>query len=198
MLRKTVENAALVIGFSLLFGIMLGGESFRSSIASAVNFIFAPLAEAIPFYMAIFVMATVTGLYAALIQKYTINWEMMRKVQGRLREFQKEYKEAMKTNNKYKLKKLEEERAEIMQIQGEVSKQQFKPMAYIAILSVPLFMWIYMYMGGHDFSIVVPFSGTIDLKTKIVGPIQWWFIWYFLASMPVSQMIRKVLDIGGA
>ncbi len=196
MLKKAIGNIALVVGFLLLFGIMIGGSDFRNGIANVVDSIFAPLAVLMPFHAVIFVMASITGLYAALIQKYTIDWKLLREAQKRLKDFHTEYREAMKANNKYKLKKLEEERQEIMQLQGEMSKQQFKPMAYIAILSVPLFMWIYMELSGNNFTVIAPFSGEVGLTQKVIGPIQWWFVWYFLSSMPVSQMIRKILDIG--
>ena len=41
-----------------------------------------------------------------------------------------------------------------------------------------------------------PFWGTHPINATVWGPILYWFYWYFVCSLPVSQIIRKALDIG--
>jgi uncharacterized membrane protein (DUF106 family) len=41
-----------------------------------------------------------------------------------------------------------------------------------------------------------PFWGTHPINATVLGPILYWFYWYFICSLPVSQIIRKALDIG--
>jgi uncharacterized membrane protein (DUF106 family) len=41
-----------------------------------------------------------------------------------------------------------------------------------------------------------PFWGTHPITGVVLGPVIYWFYWYFICSIPVSQIIRKALDIG--
>lgn len=196
--KQTVERAALALGFGMMFGIILLGESFRMQVGEVVELLLGPLPDILPFHIMLFVMAAITGLYASLIQKYTMDWELMRRVQDQMKNFQKEFREAQLADNQAKVKKLEVERSAMMNDQMQMTKQQFKPMAYISIISLPLFMWAYLYIGEHpDPILIFPFWGEKMLTGFALGPIQYWIYWYFICSLPISQIIRKSLNIGG-
>lgn len=200
-LKKTIDQALLALGLSLMFGIIILGEEFRTAVGEAVGIIMDPLTALAGegnFHVVLFIMAAITAIYSSLIQKYTIDWNLMRDTQERMKTFQKEFREAQLSQNSYMLKKLEEQRKEMMGDQMEMTKQQFKPMAYISIISLPLFMWAYYYINGHESaSLVFPFWGEQLLMGGVLGPIQYWIFWYFITSLAISQLIRKVLDIGG-
>jgi uncharacterized membrane protein (DUF106 family) len=196
--KQTVERAALALGFGMMFGIILLGETFRMQVGEVVELLLGPLPDILPFHIMLFVMAAITGLYASLIQKYTMDWELMRRVQDQMKNFQKEFREAQLADNQAKVKKLESQRSTMMDDQMKMTKQQFKPMAYISIISLPLFMWAYLYIGEHpDPTLVFPFWGEKMLTGFALGPIQYWIYWYFICSLPISQIIRKSLNIGG-
>lgn len=200
--KQTVERAALALGFGMMFGIILLGEDFRIQVGEVVGLLLGPLPEILPFHIMLFVMAAITGLYASLIQKYTMDWELMRRVQDQMKNFQKDFREAQLADNQAKVKKMEAERSAMMDDQMKMTKQQFKPMAYISIISLPLFMWAYLYIGQHTDpaqipTMVFPFWGKEELTASVLGPIQYWIYWYFICSLPISQIIRKSLNIGG-
>ncbi|MDF2955147.1 MAG: Archaeal YidC/Oxa1-related membrane protein [Candidatus Alkanophagales archaeon MCA70_species_2] len=203
-IKESVERFFLVLGFSLLFGIMIFPE-LRNGMGVALDAVFSPL---VPLFgcnvlLVIFVLALLTGVYSALIQHYTIDWTLMEKAkefQKRLRELQKEYLEAKRENNKFKMKKIEKERLELMkeqtQFSGEMLRQQMKPMAYISIITIPLFMWLYYFVSqnGEIMQAVFPLVGETDLT-------DWWFIfpywvlWYIICSIPIGQLVRKFLEL---
>jgi uncharacterized membrane protein (DUF106 family) len=184
-----------------MIGIMVLGQEFRDSLGRAVGVIMNPLVTLLGttnFHIVLFIMAAITALYATLIQKYTMDWDLMRNVQEKMRVFQKEFREAQLSNNTALMKKMETQRAEMMTQQLEMSKQQFKPMAYISIISLPLFMWAYLYIRSHvGATMVFPFWGEHILTNTMLGPFQYWIFWYFIASLAVSQLMRKALDVGG-
>lgn len=200
-LKTTLDRALLAFGLSLMLGIVILGEEFRTTLGKTLGVVMDPLVNLVGasnFHIVLLIMAAITALYASLIQKYTIDWQLMRGTQERMKSFQKEFRQAQLSQNTYMLKKLEEQRADMMSDQMEMSKQQFKPMIYISVISLPLFMWAYFYISGHPgASIVYPFFGERILTDFIIGPIQYWIFWYFIASLAVSQLIRKALDIGG-
>jgi uncharacterized membrane protein (DUF106 family) len=201
VLKKQIDRFLLAFGFSLMFGIMILGEDFRQSVGKTVGALMDPVLILVGqenFHLVLLIMASITAIYASLIQKYTIDWDLMRNTQERMKSFQKEFREAQLSQNTYMLKKLEDQRKEMMEDQMKMSKQQFKPMAYISIISLPLFMWAYYYISGHEAATMVfPFWGEQLLTTPAFGPIQHWIYWYFIASLGVSQLIRKALNIGG-
>jgi uncharacterized membrane protein (DUF106 family) len=200
-LKKQLNQFLLVIGFSLMFGIMLLGQQFREAVGQVVGILMNPVLAVVGqqnFHLVLLIMATITAIYASLIQKYTMDWDLMRNTQERMKAFQAEFREAQLSQNTYTLKKLEEQRKYMMEDQMKMSKQQFKPMAYISIISVPLLMWIYYYISGHgSATMVFPFWGTQLLTSHAFGPIQHWLYWYFISSLGVSQLVRKALNIGG-
>ena len=191
----------LALGFSLMFGIMILGQPFRESVGQAVGILMNPVLAVVGqenFHLVLLAMGIITGVYASLIQKYTMDWELMRNTQERMKAFQKEFREAQLSQNTYMLKKLEDQRKDMMEDQMKMSKQQFKPMAYISIISLPLFMWAYYYISGHgSATMVFPFWGEQLLTSHAFGPFQHWLFWYFISSLGVSQLIRKALNIGG-
>jgi uncharacterized membrane protein (DUF106 family) len=283
MIKKALNKIALFVGVFLMLGIVMF-PSLRDVIGKIVGTLLNPLLALLPLHMIIFVLAAITGLYASLIQKYTMDWELTRRVQERMKNIQKEFKQAQLSNNPQKIKKLEAQRAEMMGDQMEMMKQQFKPMLYISIISIPLFFWAYTIItpayfswedvpindssklisflektqgvewvkkakiekssddrvitisdGKNSYSIslntgntaailktdtgktqefatktvdgklniyaeasmVFPFWGKQKLNDTLFGPFQYWLFWYFLCSIPVSQMTRKALNIGG-
>jgi len=200
-LKKQIDRFLLALGFSLMIGIMVLGQGFRDAVGKAVGTLMNPVLALVGqenFHLILLVMAAITAAYASLIQKYTIDWDLMRNTQERMKVFQKEFREAQLSQNTYMLKKLEDQRKEMMEDQMKMSKQQFKPMAYISIISLPLFMWAYFYISMHgSATMVFPFWGEQLLTSQVVGPVQHWIYWYFISSLGVSQLIRKALNIGG-
>lgn len=197
MIKNVLNKLALYIGIFLMFGIILF-PNMRNLIGKMVGIFLNPLLTLLPLHMIIFILAAVTGLYASIIQKYTMDWGLMKRVQDKMKNMQKEFRQAQLSNNAAKMKKIEAQRAEMMGDQMEMMKQQFKPMLYISIISIPLFFWVYLAISQHpDATMVFPFWGSQKLTSTLFGPFQYWLFWYFLCSIPVSQMTRKALNVGG-
>jgi len=200
-LKQQIDRFLLALGFSLMIGIMVLGQGFRDAVGKAVGILMNPILALVGqenFHLILLVMAIITAIYASVIQKYTIDWDLMKNTQERMKVFQKEFREAQLSQNTYMLKKLEEQRQEMMEDQMKMSKQQFKPMAYISIISIPLFMWAYYYISGHgNATMVFPFWGEQLLISQAIWFFQHWLYWYFISSLGISQLIRKALNIGG-
>lgn len=197
MIKKVLDKLVLVLGIFMMFGIVLF-PGMMGTIGRAMDILLKPILGGLPIHMIIFVLAAFTGLYASLIQKYTMDWGLMRRVQEKSRKIQTEMRQAQLSNNTQKIKKLEGQYAEIMGDQMEMFKQQFKPMLYISIISIPLFYWVYLLIGQNpDATMIFPFWGEQRLGATVFWAFQYWLFWYFLCSIPVSQMTRKALNIGG-
>lgn len=199
-IREWANKIILGLGIILFVGIMI--PSVREVIGQGMDVLMSPILALVGdqnFFLILSVMAIITAIYSSLIQKYVVDQSRMIEFQERMKIFQKEMKEAQQTQNTYMLKKLEEQQAEIMQDQMNMMKDQFKPMFYIVLVSIPLLMWAYYYIGGHPTaSIVFPFWGEQILSDRVFYMFTFWLYWYFLSSLAFSQVLRKFLNIRAA
>lgn len=197
------------IAFILAFGLMMAYavEWIRDGIAEVIDTVLGPLTDTfgMPFFAILLFLSSATGLYSSLIQKYTIDYEKMQEVQAKMKEFQMKFREAQLAGDEKAIKKLEAKRDAMMKDQLEMSQQQFKPMAYIILITVPIFFWLLYRLHSMDLgaalsmdtAIVFPFMGIIGLNEMAVWIIPAWILWYMICSLTVSQVIRKALNIGG-
>jgi len=193
------HGGTIAIVFTMLIMISYGIPSIRDGVGGAMNLIFGPMIDdwKIPFFVLIMILSAITGLYSSLIQKYTIDYERMQRVQAKMKEFQKEFREAQLGGDEKKIKKLEAKRDRMMQDQMELSKQQFQPMAYILLVSVPIFFWLLYRLPSVTQTMTLPFAGMVNFQEMILGFFPIWILWYMLCSLAISQVIRKSLNIGG-
>jgi uncharacterized membrane protein (DUF106 family) len=195
---KKIELVILALGFGVLLLSLVGGMMFRDMVAGAVNVIISPITTTMPFHIVILVMAIIVTVCSSLIQKYTMDWDLVRRVQEKGKVFQKEFREAQLSGNKHKMKKLEEDRMAMMEEQASMSKQQLKPLAYVTLISLPLFVWAFWYLSqpqNADLSMTFPFWGTHKfIDTAFI--FQWWIVWSIICSLSIAQVIRKAFNVG--
>lgn len=203
--------------FFIVMLIAMGAYSIppiRDAIGYGANFIFGPMATAIGvtdnpnlWVILILILASITGCYSSLLQKYTIDYEKMQAVQAKMKEFQKIYREAQLAGDEKKLKKLNEKRARMMEEQMQMSQEQFKPMGWILIVTVPIFIWMLWTISNIQASfdagmitemptMVFPYLGEIVIN-DVAFFLPSWILWYMICSICLSQVIRKALNIGG-
>ncbi|KUG20407.1 MAG: DUF106 domain-containing protein [Methanomicrobiaceae archaeon] len=210
-LRKHSSLIATVFVMLMMFVYMI--EWLRVGIGRTMDMVLGPLVNTppdgfgVPFFAMILILSCITGLYSSLVQKYTIDYERMQRVQKNVREFQKEYREAQLSGDEKKIKKLEGRRDKMMQEQMEMSKQQFQPMAIILVLTIPIFLWMLYRLPAAAAAavtdlnlanaIVLPFIGLIGLSATAFWFVPAWILWYMICSLSMSQVIRKALNIGG-
>ena len=207
------KKYGMFIALAAMFGIMLlyQWEWARQTIAGVVDIIIGPfVAMGLPFFALILILATITGFYSSLIQKYTIDYEKMSEVQEKLKDFNVKFREAQMSGDERLIKKMQARQQAILNEQMQMTQQQFKPMIYIMIVTIPIFFWIYekiryMPMPGEitaaiadlSNSIVIPFAGLSSYFDIYLWVFPLWILWYLLCSLCMTQIIRKALNIGG-
>jgi uncharacterized membrane protein (DUF106 family) len=190
-------HIALIFMMLMMFSYSIPG--LRDYVGRSIDVVLAPLVTdfKIPFFILIVILSAITGLYSSIIQKYTIDYEKMTNAQERMKEFQTEYREAQLSQDEKRIKKMEAKKDRVMKEQLEMSQQQFKPMAYILVLTVPIFFWLLYRMSQIHSTIIMPYSGLHNLNDPALWVIPAWILWYMICSLTISQVIRKTLNIGG-
>lgn len=196
-LAETIERIILIIGFGILIGSFILPAEFRNALAEGVNFIVSPITSTMPFYICVLVIALIVTVTSTFIQKYTMDWDLYRRVAQKNQAFQKELKEAQVSGNKNRLKKLEQERMSSMDDQTAMTKQQLKPMGFIVIISIPLFWWAYWFLStpGAPVAMNFPLLGAVNLNEPLII-FPYWIVWSILCSFAISFVVRKAFAVG--
>jgi uncharacterized membrane protein (DUF106 family) len=196
----TWDKAAGLLALALFPGYWFG--SVREVIGSAVNVVFGPLDAALPFYAVVLVLATLTGLYSSILQGALIDSDTIAYYQEQMQAFQERQEAAKERGDEDELEALREQQVEQMGENLGMFKMQFRPMAWIMLLTIPVFLWMYWRIGirggvshGELGTLVLPMVGETEWQGAIFGFLPAWIVWYFLCSMGFSQIIRKALDI---
>ncbi len=203
-MKKYGNQISLVLAMGIIFLSTI--PQIRHGVGFAMDLILGPLLAPpfdLPFYVIILILSALTGVYSSLLQKYTIDYERLQEVQEGMKVFQKEYRDAQLSKDEKRIKKLESKRDKMMKEQLEVSQEQFKPMAYILLVSIPIFLWLIYKLPlitelkPYLANIIFPYLGSHVIWTGAVWIAPAWILWYMICSISISQVIRKSLNIGG-
>jgi uncharacterized membrane protein (DUF106 family) len=177
-----------------------------------MDLLLGPLDAALPFYAVIMVLALFTGLYSTLLQANLMNTEKIAYYQEKMKDLQDRRKAAQEADDDEALDAIQEEQMEAMGENLGMFKEQFRPMVWIMLFTIPVFLWMYWMILSPDQAvtpaqITMPLIGELNpvagdamgrnegWRTTVIGPIEAWIVWYFLCSMGFTQVIRKALDI---
>jgi uncharacterized membrane protein (DUF106 family) len=194
------DKMAAVASVAMFGGYMF--SSVRDPLASTLDVALGPLFGLLPFFGVVMVLALFTGLYSTLLQANLMNMEVMGEYQQRMKDIQEKRKQAKERGDDEALERIQDEQMEAMADNMGMFKEQFRPMVWIMLLTIPVFLWMYWaigFRGGTQHyelsTIVVPIAGEVSWTTGFVGPLQMWIVWYFVCSMCFTQVIRKALNI---
>ena len=181
----------------------------RGPIGTAMNVVLGGLVTNlhVPLFITILMLSLVTGSYSSLLLNQFVDQQQVKQSQAKMKDFQKVYREAQLSGDKGKLKKLEDERAEVMQLSLDIQAQTMKPMPYILIISLPLFAWLsyimvqpqslitFSNLTGVSSTIVFPYYGAQVYTGGVILGFPVWLVWYLLCSLVFTQVIRKTLGM---
>ncbi|EMA38768.1 DUF106 domain-containing protein [Halobiforma nitratireducens] len=190
-------------------------DSVRNTVGGAIDTVMAPLDAALPFYAVILSVALLTGLYSTLLQANLMNPEIIGKYQKRMKAMQEKQQDVRERKKEAEergasdaeIERLENELEEVREEQMEAMadnlgmfKEQFRPMVWIMLFTIPLFLWMYWKIldGGvsqAELTMIMPIAGEVRLDEGLLGPMWAWIVWYFLCSMGFTQLLRKSLNI---
>ncbi|MFC7154161.1 DUF106 domain-containing protein [Halomarina halobia] len=189
------DKAAAVGALGMFLGYSIG--SVRNAIGQTLDLVLGPLNEALPFYAVVLVLAMVTGLYSTLLQANLMNTEKMGEYQAKAKDIQKRLKDAKARDDDAAVERIQKEQMEAMGDQMGMMKEQFRPMVWIMLLTIPVFLWLYWMIlenGGTLGTVTMPLFGEVAWnRTAFVMPA--WIVWYFVCSLGFTQVIRKALNI---
>ncbi len=175
----------------------------RNAVAGTMDLLLGPLSDVLPFYAVILVLALLTGLYSSLLQANLMDTSKMSEYQGKMKAIQDKRERAKERGDDEAMERIQQEQMEAMGEQMGMMKEQFRPMVWIMLLTIPVFLWMYWMIGARGAethlqgaaSIVMPLVGEVEWTDGVIGPMQAWIVWYFVCSMAFTQLVRKSLNV---
>jgi len=209
---STYDKAAALGAVGLFAGYSI--TPVRNVIGGVMDIGLGFLDATLPFYVVILILALFTGLYSTLLQANLMNTEKMAYYQQKMKDLQDRRKAAQEADDEEALDKIQEEQMEAMGENLGMFKEQFRPMVWIMLLTIPVFLWMYWMILSPEQAvtpaqITMPLIGELNAvpdgvqglkpdqgwRTQVIGPLEAWIVWYFVCSMGFNQIIRKALDI---
>ena len=193
--KKYRVYLALVVIIAMM--IIYGSKSCRIIIYNIVDVFIRPFIDLnIPFLVILLILSTITAFYSAIIYKHKMNFDKMREIQEKSKTFNQKYREAVKSQDRKAMEKMQAQQMVMMRYQMSMMKDNFIPMAYVIIITSPILIWIYEYTTTISNTVILPFSGSMPYTEICLGVFQFWILWYMICSITVGQIIRKMLNIG--
>lgn len=141
--KSSWSTPLLFLSFGLVF-LILFQPALRDATGRWVGYALDP---AIGFggrypVLTIFFASVLLVIGTTTIRHFLVDWTLMARTQEVMRKFQKEFSDARKANNTYKIKRLTEAQPKVFEMQADLQKDQLKPMAFTMLLVIPLFAWL--------------------------------------------------------
>lgn len=176
-------------------------SSARAAIGETLNIFLGPLETMMPFYLVVLVLALLTGLFSSIVQDNLMNMDMMGDYREKQEDLKQRRQEAKDRGDDEALERIQQEQMEMMTENLGVFKAQFRPMIWIMLFTIPVFLWLYWIVRDvgvtvSDPVMIMPFVGGLsDWQAGVLGPIEGWLVWYFVCSLGFTQILRKALNV---
>lgn len=214
--RKSSGMMFTLLTIGIAFAIIFY-EPLRTGVAKVLGFVLTPTIGFGGKYplLTIFIAGVLLVVATTVVRHFMTDWTKMARMQEAMRTFGAEMKDARKSNNTYKLKKLTESQADLMQLQADAQMESFKPMGITMILAIPIFAWLGVFLGDLSTNILNP-DGTStavlyleapwNSRWNIMANYDWmggdnngwfprWIVLYSLFGIPFGQIAQRALKL---
>ncbi|MHB8586506.1 MAG: DUF106 domain-containing protein [Thermoplasmatota archaeon] len=200
------SSTVLLLTGTVLVLILMFNPALRLQTGTIVGTALNPILgrEHVPVIITLLIIGSVMVLLNTGIRHFFTDWVKTARVQALMRQYQKEMSEARKSNNTFKMKRLNDMNPEIMKEQADMSSQQMKPMIVTMLIILPVLAWLYTVVtptgNGCQTVLAVPWQpvgwcATRGLDVPIIGFVPRWVAVYSLMSLPVGQVAQRALKL---
>jgi uncharacterized membrane protein (DUF106 family) len=178
------------------------------SFFAALNPIFEPFVNALGPVLAILVIAMIVAFITTLAQKLLVNQDRLLFLQKEMKEFNQEMMQARKSNDPKAMEKMQKKQMEFMSLQKEMMFMSFKPMIVTWVPILLIYYWVFQSQLLNQtvvnlpqvayYVLLVPLWHALPISYVHValGPYSIsWLGWYFLCSIGLSQVFRKLMEV---
>jgi len=149
---------------------------------SALDAVFAPVL-ALPPVVGELVIGAVITFVITLLYKFMVNQTKVKELRDQQKEMQKEVKRLQKDSPEEANKKM----SEMLKLNNSMMMMNMKPMLPTMLLVILVFPLVAVSFQGHV--ALLPFN------LPYFGADFGWLMWYFVISLPLTQLFRKLMGV---
>ena len=123
-------------------------------------------------------------LFTFIVRKLVTDQSKMDAMKEKQKEWSKKYKEAMKSGDEERIKKVNEEYKEVMKLFKSTMNESFKSLLYTMLPVLGVFWMLKDSYDGVGTVITLPVLGELT-----------WFWWYLVIALVCSLSFEKIYDI---
>ena len=157
---------------------------FIPGMAAALNFIFSPLNMFAPF-ISLMIISIFLTLIVMAINKFAVNKKVVKEVKERIEQLRENLTQAQKSGDTENASKFMQE---MMKANNEIMKHSFKALIISMVLLFLFLPWIQTRYEGFAVA-------NLPLDVPFIGNKATWIVWYFLISLSVGWVLRKLFEV---
>lgn len=193
---KAQGNRMILFLFVIMITwVVFGNEGIRQWIEVTFNSVFYPI---IGFngnfpIITIVLAGTIVVFLSGFFQNLFADYKKMGEAQEITKAYQAEMRKATKEGNTNRLNKLRKMQPQIMKKQTEVQGNAMKPMLFLFIFIVPIFIWLRFFLSNLPYYyFTAPWAKNISFFDNSILWQSWLWI-YLIFSMIIGQILRGAL-----
>jgi len=176
-------------------------DPVQNVVGGTLDLLLGPLLAVLPFYLVIFSVALLTGLYSSLLMANLMDHDKLSVYRERMNVIKEKREAAKERGDDEAVERIQEKQMEMMGDQLGMMKTQFRPMVWVMLLTIPVFLWLWWTIGQGTVGtegqpdMIMPLVGGVNWNEGVLGPLRAWIFWYILCSFGFGQVLRKSLNI---
>lgn len=197
MMDNKAQGSQLLMLMLLMFVMIFifGDPNISHWIAVSLNSAFYPVIGFDGNYpvLTIALAGIIVVFLSSFFHNLFTDWKKMGEAQELVKTFQKEVSKARKEGNTNRVNKLMKIQPQIMKKQTEASSGMMKPMLFLFVFIVPIFIWLRFFLGNLSYYyFTVPWADGVSLFDRPFL-MQAWLLLYFIFSIVLGQLFRQGL-----
>ena len=157
---------------------------FIPGMVGTLDFIFSPL-NVFPTYISLMVISIFLTLIVMAINKFAVNKKIVKGVKERIEQLRENLTQAQKSGDTENANKLLQE---MMKANSEIMKHSFKALIISMVVLFLFLPWIQTRYEGMAVA-------NLPLDVPFIGNKASWIVWYFLISLSVGWVMRKLFEV---
>jgi len=143
--------------------------------------------------MTLFAAAMIFPIISRLIIFFTTDWVGQARNRHIMKHYQKELKDATQTNNRYKMKKLQEMQPKIMEMQG--AGMSMKTMIIPMLVILPIFAWLRYFLETLSVMPIGALPWAYVNLSSVGTAFPNWILIYMLITFPFYAVLEKGIKL---
>jgi len=183
-------------------------ESLTGPIFGALNSLFSPVVNYFGPVLTVMLIAIIVAFITTLATKLLVDQGRLTFLQREMKEFNQEMMSARKSNDPKAMEKVQKKQMEFMSLQKEMMFMSFKPMLVTYVPIILIYYWMFQSQLLNHTMVNLPQFAYYVLLVPLWHAIPYsivhipldpysvsWFGWYFLCTLVISQIFRKLMGV---